>query len=62
MMSHIGNDNCKEDILLDVLPMSVEAIVEELNPLNKWGFINFKSKDEIVDLLVEKRFEELPCI
>ena len=59
MSNHI-NENIKENILLDVLPMSVEAIVEELNPLNKWGFINFKEKDEIVDLLVEKRFEELP--
>ena len=58
-MSDVHNEMAKEDILEDVLELKTLEIINELAEVNiviPTPFI----KDTIIEMLVEKRFYELP--
>ena len=57
-MSHMGNTECKERLMAYVLKLNRLDLIAELGlSINE---VSAGSYDDLVDRVVEKRFEELP--
>ena len=57
-MSHMGNTECKERLMTYVLELNRLDLIAELGlSINEVSAVSY---DDLVDRVVEKRFEELP--
>ena len=61
-MSCQSNDMIMERILQDVLKLDSNEVLEELGMTFEDAYSEKLTEDALVDMLVEKRFEECPQI